>query len=135
MPVRLATEADFESIKRLHKRSGYGYQLPDSEHLRGLHIISEGSDVIAAAGFERCAQVYMVLDTTLPAGIRMEAIKALHIPVARAVEQDESERAFVFLDPQFPRFGKRLMNLGWSKKLWNCFEIDQATIKEKLSKC
>lgn len=133
MLVRLADESDLLQIKALHAETQYNYPVGDINHLRGLHIVVSGDEVVGAAGFERCAQVVMVVDTTLPPGYRMEVIKALHIPVANAVLEDESNRAIVFIDPRFPKFGKRLGQLGWHKNEWQCYEINQQQVREKLN--
>jgi len=133
LQVRLATEADLFHIKALHEKTGYNYPVSDIALLRGLHVVVSGKEILGAAGFERCAQVVMVVDSSLPPGYRMEVIKALHIPVANAVLEDESDRALVFIDTRFPSFGRRLEQLGWHKNLWPCYEINQEQVREKLN--
>jgi hypothetical protein len=136
MEPREATNLDFEAIRAIHKRMGYPFELPRLSGVRGMRVIEEDGEIVAMAGWERAAHVVCVLDAHWGSPHRrLEALRLLHQPLARSVLKDGVEYAFSFLDPRWPQFGKRLMNLGWEHKLWAAYQIRRETIERKLALC
>ena len=129
MHTRAATLGDWEQIRLMHERTGYGFELP--EGLQGTHIAEEDGIILAAAGYETAAQVVAVLNPEVVNPMqRLEALKALHAPLAREVLARDIKSVYAFCDPQFRSFERRLMQLGWNRKLWQCCFIERKEIQK-----
>jgi hypothetical protein len=129
MRHRAATSQDWKQIEEMHAQAGYGFQLP--EELKGAHVVEEDGIIIAAGGYELAAQIVAVLNPEIISPHRkLEAIKALHAPLAREVLAHDIKSVYAFCDPQFIGFEKRLMRLGWSRKMWNCCFLERAEIQK-----
>lgn len=128
MHIRIATSGDWEQIKDAHRRANYGFKLPGM--LFGTHLVEEDGQIIAAAGYQPVAQVVAVVEPDcVSPHKRLEALKALHTPLARLVLEAGFDSVFAFCDPQFRSFDKRLMKLGWSRKIWPCCFLEREEIE------
>lgn len=131
MRVRPATAGDWERIEEMHSCANYGYALPSS--LKGLHVAVEDDAIIAAAGYEAVAQIFAVVNPEiLSPARRLNALRALHAPIAPELVGQGYKSVFAFCDPQFRGMERRMMRMGWSKKLWNCMFLDRAEIIKAL---
>lgn len=129
MRVRAATAEDRRRIEMLHARAAYGYKLPGANAVIGEQVVEEDGEILAYAGIEPTAQVVMAMDAELRGPHRrMEAMKLLHAPLAKAVLGSNAQEVYAFLDPQFHGFGGRMMKMGWGAKLWQCFFLERAEI-------
>lgn len=93
--------------------------------------MEEDGKVLGAAGYTLVAQVLGVLDPDLPPHRKLAALKALHLPMAKVLLHSKVQEAYVFLDPQFVNFEKRMRALGWHRKLWRCMFVERID----MSKC
>jgi hypothetical protein len=131
MHVRVATTQDWQRIEEMHSCANYGYELPGS--LKGLHVAEEDGVIIAAAGYEAVAQIFAVVNPEiLSPARRLNALRALHAPMAPELVGQGYKSVFAFCDPTFRGFERRLMRMGWSKKLWNCMFLERAEIIKAL---
>jgi hypothetical protein len=128
MRVRKATSKDWDWIRDAHKRAGYGYELPG--FLLGCHIIEEDGKPIAAAGYQPVAQIIAVLEPEMRSALkRLQAIQALHPPLAKEFLAGNFQSAFAFCDPDYRNFERRMMRMGWNKKLWPTVFLEREDIE------
>lgn len=128
MHVHIATKEDWETLKEVHGRAGYGFELP--EKLHGLHVAVLDGKIIAGAGYQPAAQIVAIVEPScVSPAERIRAIELLHAPLARAFLRDGMEAAYAFCDPQFHNFERRMMKIGWSKKLWPCVFLERKDIE------
>lgn len=130
MNVRRAESQDWGEIFALHRSANYGYELPAEDTLYGLHVVEQDGQILAACGARPVSEIIAVLDVSLPPHRRVEAIRSLIEPVGREVVKSGAQAGYVFTDPQFRNFDRRLMRMGFSKKLWPCLFLEAAEFKK-----
>ena len=129
MHMRVAWPEDLDAIRAIHQRAGYGFHLPDLSTLQALHIVEEDGRILAGAGYQITAQMVGVIAPELSPHRRLEALRLLHPAIAKALLRSPVQEAYSFLDPQFKNFGKRMMAMGWSRKLWDCYFADREAMQ------
>lgn len=133
MRVRLASEEDRRLVREIHDRAGYGFALP--EELLGMHVVEEDGAILAAAAYEPAAQVVAVVSPSVGSPFkRIDALKMLHAPLALEVLAHGAQSVFAFCDPQFRGFDRRMMALGWHKKLWPCVFLERPEIQKRFGR-
>lgn len=130
MTLRYATPADWQSIVALHRHAGYGFALPRPESILSPIIAEKEGRIVAAAGFRLVGEVIAVVDVGAEPQDRLEAIRDLHRPLAETVLEAGVDAVYAFADPQFRNFDRRLMRMGWSKKLWPCLFLEREEIEQ-----
>ena len=129
MIARSAKTGDAEKIAEMHSGSHYGFELP--EELYGVQIIEEDGQILAAAGYELAAQVMAVLNPEILSPIRrIRALQMLHKALAPEILGINVKSVYSFCDPRFHGFDRRMMKMGWSRKLWPCLFLEREEIKK-----
>jgi hypothetical protein len=129
--TRPATAQDWKKIEEMHARANYGFQLPAPETISGVHLVVEDDVILAAAGYEPAAQIFAVLNPEISSPFRrLAALKALHGPLAAEVLSHDIRSVFSFCDPRYRNTEKRLMRLGWNKKMWPCVFLERGEIQK-----
>jgi len=129
--VRIAEPEDWPEIERMHRATGYGFELPKRETLRPLYVCTEDGQIVAAAGMQRAAQIVAVLNPDVKAPFRrLRALQSFYPEMAKDALGQGCETVFSFCDPLFRLFDRRMMKLGWDRKLWPCLFMDRQKIRE-----
>lgn len=118
MLVREYTEADLDSLRRMHARQGFGYDFPDiADRIFVSKLVVEderGVPVMASLARLTC-EMYLLADPA--AGTpreRYARVLALHQAGERDLLARGLEDAHAWLPPRIAkRFGRRLEALGW----------------------
>jgi hypothetical protein len=131
MRIREFTEADLDSLRRMHARQGFEYAFPDVRDpifVSKLVLEDESGELRMASLARLTCEMYLLLDGNAgtPAQ-RYAELLALH----QAGEKDLLARglddAHAWLPPPIAkRFGRRLTNLGWVRDdKWTpyCFRL------------
>ena len=133
MKIRAANVSDWKTIDELYQLAHYKFDLPKLSDMKGLYVVEDSGQIVAAAGFERVAHVIGLLNHRWGTPHqRLDAIRYLHTPLAEAVLDDGVTSAIAFADPRWPKFIVRLQQLGWSEKQWRAVEIKREEIEAKL---
>ena len=123
MQIRGFRKADTARLREIHKAEGYGFKFPETRELFARFTVTDDDGrIVGFAGAELTAQIYGIFDSTWGSPHqRMEAIIKLHEPIRERLKAKQIIAAHVWLDPKWPKFGKRLSALGWAEALWRCF--------------
>jgi len=137
MRIREYTEADLDSLRRLHAQQGFDYAFPDLRDpiFVSKLVLEDDAGQVAMASLARLTcEMYLLLNrdvaTTKPAGYPQERYAQL-LALHKAGEQDLLARglddAHAWLPPPIAkRFGRRLASLGWIRDdAWTpyCFRL------------
>lgn len=129
MIERSAKSGDAERIAEMHAGAHYGFELP--EELFGVRVIEEDGEILAAAGYEMAAQVMAVLNPEIVSPIRrIRALQMLHRALAPEILAMKVKSVYAFCDPRFQGFERRMMKMGWNKKLWPCMFLERDEIQK-----
>lgn len=126
--VREYSDADFNTVKHLHEKSGFGYILPSlsSEKFYSRRVVGDGNRIGMATFMRLTSEVYLISDPAWrnPAW-RMEALRKLSVICNDDAKRQRVQEVVAFLPPPVTKiFGKRLSRLGWSsyqQEEWKCF--------------
>lgn len=123
MRIREFRKTDVPRLREIHAREAYGFRFPETRELFAkFTVTTDDGQIVGFAGAERTVQIYGIFDSTWGSPHqRMDAIVKLHKPLAAKVREKKFKTAHVWIDPKHPRFGERLMRMGWAKALWDCF--------------
>lgn len=118
MRVRAYTQADLDSLRRMHARQGFDYAFPDlSDPIFVSKLVAEndGGEAVMASLARLTCEMYLLADRD--AG-RPAQRYAWMLELHRAGERDLLSRglddAHAWLPPPIAsRFGRRLEALGW----------------------
>ena len=118
MLIREYTEADLDSLRRMHARQGFDYAFPDlADPIFVSKLVVEdehGTSVMASLARLTC-EMYLLADPA--AGTprdRYARVMALHQAGERDLLARGLEDAHAWLPPRIAkRFGRRLEALGW----------------------
>jgi hypothetical protein len=127
MRIREFTEADLESLRRMHGRQGFDYAFPD---LRGPIFVSklvledDAGQVVTASLARLTCEMYLLKDSdaseSSSAGNPQERyarLLALHQAGERDLQARGLDDAHAWLPPPIAqRFGRRLAKLGWIRE-------------------
>lgn len=123
MRIREFRKADVPQLRRIHKERGYCFKFPETRELIAKFTVeADDGRVVGFAGAERIAQIVGVFDAEWGSPHqRLEAIRMLHEPVQKALKKKGIKGAYIWTDPKWPKFGKRLLRFGWAEAVWRCF--------------
>jgi hypothetical protein len=137
MRIREYTEADLESLRRMHTSQGFDYPFPDLRDpilVSKLVLEDDAGGVVMASLARLTCEMYLLLDrdaeTAKTAGNAQERYARL-LALHKAGEQDLLARglddAHAWLPPPIAkRFDRRLTALGWVRDdAWTpyCFRL------------
>lgn len=128
MLVREATDNDAETIKELHGRAAFGYDLPDFSlpqfFSRRVVADQEGFGVAVYLRLTSEAYLFANAEWRTPAW-RMEALRQLHLVCKEDCLKKGVTDTACWMPPQIEkRFGRRLLKLGWQKQLWPTYSTE-----------
>lgn len=127
--LRSTAKSDLAAIKALHATSGYEHTLaPDSTLLSGFVATLDG-EVIAWVGCEPAIQAFFLTNTReLSPALRVEALKLLAMKLAEHVTgaMPWVKGAFVWVDSNYPKTAKRLIQMGFTKPAGELLEMTRA---------
>jgi hypothetical protein len=125
---------DLPAVRALHARAGYNFAFPDK--LEAAHVMEdENGQIIGMAGAELCAHVILLLDPDWGSPHqRMELIESFHWPVSADLFKMGIQYAFIWCEPRFKSFARRMRSLGWIDRIWPCLSISQAEVARRLGK-
>jgi hypothetical protein len=122
---------DLPQLREIHARAGYQFELPET--FESAYVMEDGGRVVALAGAEVCAHVFMVIDPTWGSPHqRMELIESFHWPVSADLLKRGIQYAFIWCEPRFKSFARRMRSLGWVDRVWPCLSISQAEVAKRL---
>lgn len=123
MRIREFRRADIPRLREIHARQGYGFRFPETRDLFAKYTVTDDSGLIVGfAGAESTVQIYGIFDSSWGSPHqRMDAIIQLHEPIRKKLKHKGFKTAHVWVDPQFKKFGRRLMAMGWVKALWDSY--------------
>ncbi len=132
MRIRAYTEGDLEALKRLHRKQGFGYELPELGNplfVDKLVVEDEGGAVVMALLSRLTSECYLLHDRD--AGTpkdRWRAFVTLHEAMRERSRGRGLEDVYVWLPPALaPKDGKerafqrKLKRLGWCANEWKCY--------------
>jgi hypothetical protein len=122
------------AIKALHAASGYEHVLPPDETLRTGFVAIIDGEVEAWIGCEKTIQAYFITNTKLPPKLRVELLKCLTMRMADYVTHSMPwvKSAFVWVDANYPKTAKRLIQMGFAKPVGELLELTRARALEIL---
>lgn len=119
--VRRFKKTDIPALRSIHARAGYSFPFPEMGYMEMAFVAEENGRIIGFVGAELRAEIVGVFDLDWGSPHqRMELFAGLHLPVAEQLHLREVKKAYVFVDPKFPAFGRRLSELGWAEA-WTCY--------------
>jgi hypothetical protein len=123
MKIRAFRMADVPQLRRIHQAQGYGFKFPETKELFAKFTVeADDGRVVGFAGAEKTVQVFGIFDSSWGSPHqRLQAIQALHEPIRQKLKAKGFKTVHVWLDPKWPKFGKRLSRMGWAQALWTCF--------------
>lgn len=126
MVIRLLKKGDIPRLQEIHAQSGVPIPFPniEKEFLPIPVVVDENNRVVAAVGSVPAAEIYFFLDHEWETpGMRLEALKQLHVAVQRQLSQLGIVEVHAFVPPTVPKsFGKKLVKLfGWFECNWPYF--------------
>jgi len=128
MQIREYTDADLDSLKRLHQSQGMPYKFPDlSNPLFLTKLVIQNNDdsgqIIAALLLRLTSEAYLLLDPCAgTARERWQSLLLLHEAARGDAARRGLDDAHAWLPPQVARaFGRRLTQLGWEREPWPSF--------------
>lgn len=123
MRIREFRKADIPRLRQIHADEGYGFKFPEVRELLARYTVEDDTGrIVGFAGAEKTVQVFGMFDSSWGSPHqRMDAIVKLHEPIRKKLHEKGFKTAHVWTDPKYPKFGARLMRLGWAKALWECF--------------
>ena len=123
MKIRKFRVADIPQLRRIHQAEGYGFKFPETKELFAKFTVeADDGQVVGFAGAERTVQIFGIFDSHWGSPHqRLDAIAKLHEPIRQEVKRKGFKAAHVWLDPKWPKFGRRLLRFGWAEALWRCF--------------
>jgi hypothetical protein len=126
--IRSYVENDFDSVKRIHSRSG----LPEVclPYLGNPNFIvkrvAEVSGKVVQAGFlKRQAEAFVLVDHNYSTpSERWEILQELAAHVVNGAAKENIECISAWIPPQVEAsFGKKLLSLGFLKSPWPCYSL------------
>jgi len=123
MKIRKFRVADIPQLRRIHATRGYGFKFPETKELLAKFTVeADDGQVIGFAGAERTVQIFGIFDSEWGSPHqRMNAIAMLHEPIRQELKRKGFKTAHIWIDPKWPKFGRRLLQIGWAQALWQCF--------------
>jgi hypothetical protein len=129
--IRRMKPEDLPQVRQIHQRGGYDFELP--ENMIDAYVMEDGGRIVALAGAEICAHVFMVIDPTWGSPHRrMELVESFHWPISRDLLKRGIQRAYMWFEPRFKSFTRRMRPLGWVDSIWPCMSISQAEVARRL---
>ena len=120
-------------MRQIHQRAGYDFELP--ENMVDAYVMEDEGRIVALAGAEICAHVFMVIDPTWGSPHRrMELIESFHWPISADLLKRGIQRAVIWCEPRYKSFVRRMRWLGWALHVWPCMTISQAEVAKRLGK-
>jgi hypothetical protein len=121
MKIRRLVNTDVAALQEIYQRVGYGFEFPHFGSMETSFVV-EDERVIGAVGAKLQAEIIGVFDPDWGSPHRrMEMFAELHNPLRQQLKLRGVGTACVYLDPKFCRFGKRMLDLGWNKALWDSY--------------
>ncbi len=130
--IRRYTDADLDTLKRLHRAQGFNYPFPENvgERIFLTKLVTEDDrgEVVMAALVRLTGEAYLLHDPR--AGTpreRWERLLRLHEAVRRSAYVCGLEDVHCWLPPEVSRarvgraFERRLRVLGWRANPWRCY--------------
>jgi hypothetical protein len=133
MKARKAKAKDWKRIEELHAAGGYQFDLPSADEIASAYVVVEDGKIVAWAAGQLQLEVFDVVDFGLSPHRRMDALRRLHLPLAKKARNLGAVKATANIDPTYPALTRRLMKFGWVKPLWEqvSIRIDAVTGKKK----
>lgn len=130
MQVREYTDADFQRVRDMYRKSGYDYQLPSlsGQEFFSRRVVGSGDSIGMAAFLRHTAEVYLVCDHDwrTPAW-RLEALRQLQLASTSDARDHGVKEIAGFVPPPIDKkFGKRLVRMGWNYfkgEEWRCYSL------------
>jgi hypothetical protein len=120
MNVRNFEQRDIEEIKAIHARRGLGFELPDLTRKMAVEkLFCHDDKIVMAAILRPTTEAYVICDPEWKTPwFRWQALQELHDAVLRECREKGIEDTQAVLDPPIEKaFGRRLLQLGWSRHL------------------
>lgn len=130
MIVRAIRADDLSAVKALHEGSGYEHSCPPDDTLMTGMVLEQDGNILGWAGYEICLQAFFLTDTkNLTPRMRLEIMKVLQFAVTEKATEDVPgwKSAFVWVDMNWKRTAKRLVNMGWRKPAGELLEMTRET--------
>lgn len=130
MIVRDYEEADLPDLERMHEDNGFDYLMPDLTNplvITKKVVLNDEGQIIGAAYTRIQAETFLLLDTSLDASGKVEAINAVDAPLVADSQEQGLDQLVAYLPPKLEdRFNKRLKLLGWSpaRDGWKPWSLD-----------
>jgi hypothetical protein len=134
--IREATRADLPALKALHAGSAYEHLCPADETLEAGFVAIEDSRIVGWVGYEMCVQAFFLTDTrNLRPHFRLETLRILQAKLADHVtsEMPEVKSAFAWVDANYPRTAKRMLDMCWRKPNGELLEMTRAAALSMLA--
>jgi hypothetical protein len=97
--------------------------------------MEEDGRIVGMAGAELCAHVFIVLDPAWGSPHqKMALIESFHWPLAQELFAKGIQHAFLWIEPKYRGFARRMRSLGWLDRVWTCLSISQAEVSKRLRK-
>jgi surfactin synthase thioesterase subunit len=134
MKVRDYTPEDEGLLRELWRTQGLEKEFPDlnSPEYLVTKVVEQDGKIVAAASGRQTIEAFIFVNRQPGAASphrRWEAVKALEEELARECNARGFFEGHVFLAPQFPKFLKRLMMIGWRLHEWHCLSKEWPTRK------
>jgi hypothetical protein len=126
--IRQFTEHDLDWIKKVHKESGFDYELPtfSGENFFSRRVVADHQAEGMASFMKLTAEAYLICDPTWRnSAWRYEALRQLQTICNKDAQYYGVKEVHCFIPPEIEKtFGRRLKRMGWSfymDKEWKCF--------------
>jgi hypothetical protein len=132
--VREYAEQDLLRLHTMYQAQGYAYAWPDLDDpiFFSKKVLEVDGKAVMAILSRLTSEQYLLLDPHSDPRERWSQFKRLHRAVEKANVEAGLEDTHAFLPPDLaPRFGKRLVQLGWVKDTdWPCYSKVLASERE-----
>src|ERR1700676_1531795 len=115
--IRSYLPSDLSAIQRIHEANGIDYTLPNLGRFPVTKVLEINGEVRAAYGLQHTLEAHLWMDRSswTDAESKWLSIKALDTEANGAAADLGYDSVLCCLPPKFDRFGKRLVDLGFSK--------------------
>ena len=122
--IRHYDSADFERLKAIHSAQGIPYPLPnlDAKEFVIRAVIENGRGVDSALFLRKTAEAYLFMDFGGTPHDRMDRLKIFDKEIPPLAEKMAISEVYCAVPPKLERqFGRRLIQLGWTREPWPIF--------------
>jgi len=116
--IRNLENTDIEQLREIYRRSGLNFGFPDlSRKMAVEKVFLDGERTVMSAVLRPTTEAYIFVDPTWQTPwVRWNCLQILHAAVLEEAREKKIEDTQAVLDPPIERaFGRRLLQLGWSR--------------------